>query len=95
MYLIWQDHYSGAKVRFSEFDIAEACWPILFKFYVYRQKGSGQLTTIWGHFEQIWISIENDSSKLTKDDSFYRTLKKIIRHELAYAHSDQGLLFFV
>ena len=41
-------HYSAAIVRFSELDIAEACWPILFAFYVYRQNGSGQLNTIWG-----------------------------------------------
>ena len=43
-------HYSAAIVRISEFNIAEACWPILFTFYVYRQKGSGQLDTIWGQF---------------------------------------------
>ena len=51
-------NYSGAIVRFSEFDIAEACWPILLKFYVYRQKGSGQLNTIWGSFEQKWILLK-------------------------------------
>ena len=43
-----ENHYSVAIVRFSELDIAEACWPILFKFNVYRQKGSGQLNTILG-----------------------------------------------
>ena len=40
---------------FSEFNIAEACWPILFTFYVYRQKGSGQLNTIWG---QLWAKMD-------------------------------------
>ena len=46
--LQYKMHYSGAIVRFSELDIAEACWPILFKFYVCRQKGSGQLNNILG-----------------------------------------------
>ena len=53
LWLIFLQHemqFSAAIVRFSEFNITEACWPILFTFYVYRQKGSGQLNTIWGQF---------------------------------------------
>ena len=45
-------HYSAAIVRFSELNIAEACWPILFTFYVFRQKRSGQLNTIWGQLSK-------------------------------------------
>ena len=55
IFLQHEMHYSAAIVRFSEFNIAEACWPILFTFYVYRQKGSGQLNTIWG---QLWAKMD-------------------------------------
>ena len=54
-------HYSGAIVRFSELDIAEACWLILFKFLCVSSKG-------WRTAEQYFgadLSIENGSSKLT------------------------------
>ena len=59
------------------------------------QRVADSWTLFGDSFEQKWMSIENGSSKLTHS-LFIAPLKTtFIRNELAYADSDQGLLFFV
>ena len=68
LWLIFLQHemqFSAAIVRFSEFNITEACWKSCSHFMCIVKRVADSWTLFGDSFKQKWISIENGSFKLT------------------------------